>query len=112
MNKYWFFVGMTCLLELAWVFGFTTADKWWHWGLVGIVIVVDFLFFSKACEGLPTGTVYAMFAAVGSIGTVLMDVYLFGGSIDFAKLFFIGLLIVGVISLKIADQQIEDGEKS
>ncbi|GAA0454484.1 multidrug efflux SMR transporter [Alkalibacillus silvisoli] len=107
MNKHWVYVVLTCVFELLWVFGMTTASTWWHWGIVATVIVIDFWFLSKACEGLPTGTVYAIFAAAGSIGTVLMDYYLFAGVIDFAKVLFIGILVIGVIGLKLADNQAE-----
>ncbi|BFH68437.1 MAG: multidrug efflux SMR transporter [Paenibacillus dendritiformis] len=108
MNKYWLYVILTCLLEMVWVFGFSTADAVWQWILLAGVIIVDFYFLSKACEGLPTGTVYAIFAGVGSIGTVLMDYFLFGGNMSALKLVFIGLLVAGVIGLKLADNQAEE----
>lgn len=96
-------------MEMVWVFGFSTADALWQWiPLVG-VIIVDFYFLSKACEGLPTGTVYSIFAGVGSIGTVLMDYFLFDGNINGLKLLFIGLLAAGVIGLKLADNKVKEG---
>ncbi|WP_213423425.1 DMT family transporter [Bhargavaea massiliensis] len=103
MNKSWFYVLLTCTFELLWVYGFSTADRWWHWAIIVGIIVIDFHFLAKACEQLPTGTVYAVFAAAGAVGTVLMDVYLFGGTMNGAKLFFILLLVAGVIFLKMAD---------
>lgn len=108
MNKYWIYVILTCLLEMVWVWGFSTADALWQWILIAGVIIVDFYFLSKACEGLPTGTVYAIFAGVGSIGTVLMDYFLFDGNINGLKLLFIGLLVAGVIGLKLADNNVEE----
>lgn len=109
MNKYWIYVLITCALEMVWVFGFSTAQSSWHWALVILVIIIDFYFLAKACEGLPTGTVYAVFAGVGSIGTVLMDYFLFEGSIDLLKLFFIVVLVGGVIGLKLSDNKTEEG---
>lgn len=103
MNKAWIYVILTCLFEIFWVFGFNFATNWWHWGLVVIVIIMDLQFFRKACEKLPTGTVYAIFASMGTIGTALMDVYLFNGSLNLGKIFFIMLLIAGVVGLKLAD---------
>lgn len=108
MNKYWIYVAITCLLEIVWVFGVNTAASTWQWLLVIGVILIDFYFLSKACEGLPTGTVYAVFAAVGSIGAVLMDTFLFGGRMNFLTFFFIGLLVTGVVGLKLADNQTEE----
>ena len=55
------------------MFGFNTANTWWHWIII-LELSVDFL--SKACEHLATGTVYAIFAGAGTVGTFLMDVFL------------------------------------
>lgn len=105
MNKSWLYVIITCLLEMVWVFGFRTADHTWQWVLLIGVIFIDFYFLTKACEKLPTGTVYAVFAGAGSIGTVVMDAFLFGGSVNVLTLLFIGLLVTGVIGLKLADNK-------
>lgn len=77
MNKAWIYVMFTCLFELFWVFGFNVATTWWHWIIVIAIIITDFYFLSKACETLPTGTVYAIFAAGGTVGTALMDIFIF-----------------------------------
>lgn len=111
MKKAWIYVAITCLLELVWVFGFNFAATWWQWGLVAVVIVLDLQFFSKACEALPTGTVYAIFASAGTVGTALMDAYLFQGTLNILKVFFIMLLILGVTGLKLADTADEKRNK-
>ena len=108
-SKYWLYVALTSLFEMIWIYGFNTANAWWHWLFVIVFIGFDFYFLSRACEGLPTGTVYAIFAAVGAVGTVLMDYFLFGGHIETAMLFFIGILVIGVIGLNLADNQAEKG---
>ncbi|SDJ06043.1 DMT family transporter [Natribacillus halophilus] len=108
MNKAWMYVFLTCLFELFWVFGFNVATTWWHWGIVVIIILIDFYFLSKACEYLPTGTVYAIFAAAGTVGTALMDVFIFGGAFSIMKGVFMGILITGVVSLKLADNKGEE----
>lgn len=104
MNKSWIYVLLTCAGELLWVYGFNMASVWWHWALVILIILLDFYFLAKACEGMPTGTVYAIFAGAGTAGTALMDIYLFGGSFQLAKVLFIFLIAAGVIGLKMADQ--------
>lgn len=103
MNKAWFFVALTCVFELFWVYGFNKADTWWEWGLVISIILMDFHILPKACSTLPTGTVYAIFSGVGTIGTVLMDVILFGGKLNTGMILFIVLILIGVIGLNITD---------
>lgn len=104
MNKAWFYVAMTSFFELVWIFGFNVASEWWHWIFIIFFIFVDFHFLTKACEKLPTGTVYAVFAGIGTISTALMDVYLLDGSLGTGKIGFIAILVVGVIGLKLADE--------
>lgn len=110
MNKAWIYVFLTCLFELFWIYGFNTAETWWQWGIVVMIILADFHFLPKACKTLPTGTVYAIFSGVGTIGTVFMDVFLFGGSINTGKIFFVGLIVIGVIGLNLADNREEKKE--
>ncbi|CAH2716913.1 MULTISPECIES: multidrug efflux SMR transporter [Neobacillus] len=107
MNKAWIYVMLTCLFELFWVYGFNTADTWWQWVIVIGIIFIDFHFLPEACKSLPTGTVYAIFAGVGTIGTVLMDVFLFGGSFSIGKALFIAIIVLGVIGLNLADNKEE-----
>lgn len=103
MNKAWIYVFLTSFFELVWIYGFNVASTWWHWLILLPIIVLDFLILSKACESLPTGTVYAVFAAAGTVGTALMDIYLFDEVFTLEKGFFIVLLVIGVIALNLTD---------
>lgn len=107
MKKAWIYVMLTCLFELLWVLGFNLASTWWHWGIVIVLILIDFHFLSKACEQIQTGTVYAVFAGAGTVGTALMDIFLFAGSFSLGKIIFMAILVLGVIGLKLADNQEE-----
>lgn len=115
MNKAWIYVALTSIFELIWLYGFNVASSWWHWIIIGIFILLDLNFLAKACEGLPTGTVYAIFAASGTVGTVLMDYFLFEEAITGEMLFFMGIILIGVIGLNIFDVNTkleEDGDHS
>ncbi len=72
------------------------------------LIATDFHFLSKACENLPTGTVYAIFAGAGTIGTTLMDIFIFEGEFNTMKAIFMFILVLGVIGLKLADNTARD----
>lgn len=105
----WLFVAITCALELVWVYGFNVASSGWHWALIVLVIVVDFAALAKACQVLPTGTVYAVFAAVGTIGAAVLDVALFERTLSVGQGLFMGLLVLGVVALKLADEPASGG---
>ncbi len=104
---------LTCLFELLWVYGFNVAESYFDFALIAAIIIVDFYFLEKACESIQTGTVYAVFSAVGTICSALMDTFMFHVDFSFAKGFFIGVLVIGVISLKLSENEVPEhsGEK-
>ena len=108
LNKSWMYVALTSFFELVWIFGFNVATEWWHWIFIVVFIFIDFYFLTKACEALPTGTVYAVFAGVGTVGTALMDVFIFGGDLGIGKVLFILIIVLGVIGLNMADKLDEE----
>lgn len=103
MQKDWMYVGLTSLFELFWVYGFNVANTWWHWVMIVVLLGLDFHFLSKACRNLPTGTVYAIFAGAGTIGTTLMDIWIFEGEFNLLKGIFILILVLGIIGLKLSE---------
>ena len=108
MNKAWIYVILTCICELLWLVGFNVASVWWHWIPIVFLIAVDFNFLAKACAGLPTGTVYAIFAGVGSVGSVIIDTLFFGKTLSFGMVFFMVILVAGIIGLKLGDKQAKE----
>lgn len=111
ISKGWTYVVLTCIFELLWIYGFNAAESWPHFILIALIIVADFYFLEKACETIQTGTVYAIFSAVGTVCTALMDTLIFNVEFTVAKGFFIALLIAGVISLKLAENEETPAEK-
>ncbi len=112
MNKAWIYVALTSLFELIWLYGFNVADTWWHWVIIGTFVLFDLHFLVKACEGLPTGTVYAVFAASGTVGTALMDHFLFDETISFEMMIFMGIILVGVLGLNLFDVNVKEEENA
>lgn len=109
MNKSWLYVVLTSLAELVWIYGFNTASTWWHWLLIICFVLIDLHFLAKACENLPTGTVYAIFAGAGTVGTFFMDVFLFNERFGYGQVLFMMLIIAGVVGLKLADDKDSEG---
>ena len=111
ISRGWTYVVLTCIFELLWIYGFNAAESWPHFILIALIIVADFYFLEKARETIQTGTVYAIFSAVGTVCTALMDTLIFNVEFTIAKGFFIALLIAGVISLKLAENEETPAEK-
>ncbi|OCG22894.1 ligand-binding protein SH3 [Gilliamella sp. wkB108] len=103
MNKEWAFVVLTCFFELCWILGFSIATELWQWMIIITLILIDFTFLTNACKTIPTGTVYAIFSGVGAVGATIIDMLLFGKEIKAIQIFFVALIIIGVVQLKRTD---------
>ena len=112
----WIYVLFAAIVEVFWVIGLKYSDSLLEWAGTAFVIVLSFYFVIKACERLPSGTVYAVFTGSGAAAIVLIDFIVFGAHFSMAKLFFIALIIFGVIGIKIttdddADQQTDTAKQ-
>jgi quaternary ammonium compound-resistance protein SugE len=54
-----------------------------------------------AVRDLPVGTAYAVWTGIGTVGTVLLGILLFGESADLLRLTFIAMIVAGIVGLKI-----------
>ncbi|HEV2146431.1 MAG TPA: quaternary ammonium compound efflux SMR transporter SugE [Longimicrobiaceae bacterium] len=54
-----------------------------------------------ALRTLPLGTAYAVWTGVGTIGTVVLGIVLFGEQATPARMLCIGLIVAGILGLKL-----------
>jgi quaternary ammonium compound-resistance protein SugE len=47
------------------------------------------------------GTAYAVWTGIGAVGTFLLGILLFGDSASFARFFFVGMIVAGIVGLKV-----------
>jgi quaternary ammonium compound-resistance protein SugE len=55
-----------------------------------------------ALKSLPVGTAYAVWTGIGTIGTAALGIYLFNEPASLLRLGCIGLILAGIVGLKIA----------
>ncbi|MCM3611162.1 multidrug efflux SMR transporter [Planococcus sp. MERTA32b] len=109
----WVKVYIAAFFEVFWVIGLKHADGFWPWTGTVIAIIVSFYLMIMAGRKLPVGTVYAVFVGMGTAGTVIADIILFGEPVQLAKLLLIAVLLAGVVGLKlITDDNSEKGVAS
>nr|WP_296267795.1 multidrug efflux SMR transporter [uncultured Merdimonas sp.] len=68
--------------------------------LTVIGMIFSFLFLSQATKTLPLGTSYAIWTGIGALGAVIVGILLFKESVSPLRLFFVALLLIGIIGLK------------
>ena len=66
-----------------------------------ITIIFSFYFIIKACDLLPSGTVYAVFTGCGAAAIAMIDFTLLGEEFSVGKGVFIGLIIIGVVGIQL-----------
>ena len=64
-------------------------------------MVVSLFLLGLALKSLPLGTAYAVWTGIGTVGTVLLGIALFGESADVMRLACIGLIVAGIVGLKL-----------
>ncbi|MCA0972478.1 QacE family quaternary ammonium compound efflux SMR transporter [Halobacillus litoralis] len=101
MNRSWLLVVIGSLFEVGWVIGLKHADNIVTWAGTGIAIFISFAMLFKATKKLAVGTVYAVFTGLGTTGTVLMEMIVFGKPVKLLNLLLIFILLVGVMGLKL-----------
>jgi quaternary ammonium compound-resistance protein SugE len=66
-----------------------------------IGMILSFYFLALAIKSLPIGTAYATWTGIGAIGTVILGIILFHEPQTAGRLFWIGLILCGIVGLKI-----------
>lgn len=101
MNKMWSLVVIVAIFEVCWVMGLKHASSTMEWIATIIAIIISFGGLIYASGRLPVGTVYAVFVGLGTAGTVIIEMLLFGEPFQLAKVGLIAALLAGVLGLKL-----------
>jgi quaternary ammonium compound-resistance protein SugE len=70
--------------------------------LTAVSMVVSVVLLGLALKTLPVGTGYAVWTGIGTVGTALLGIYLLGEPATAMRLACIGLIVVGILGLKLA----------
>jgi quaternary ammonium compound-resistance protein SugE len=100
----WFVLFLAGLFEIGWAIGLKYTDGFTRlWPSVGtfIAMVVSVVLLGLAMRTLPVGTAYAVWTGIGSVGTVILGIFLFGESAAVLRLLCIALIVAGILGLKL-----------
>ena len=101
---HWWILFAAGLLEIGWAIGLKYTDGFTRfWPSVGTVtaMVVSVVLLGWAMRTLPVGTAYAVWTGIGAVGTVLLGIVLFGEPATVARLACVGLVVAGILGLKL-----------
>jgi quaternary ammonium compound-resistance protein SugE len=92
------------LLEIGWAIGLKYTEGFTR--LIPSVLTLaamagSIILLGLALKSLPIGTAYAVWTGIGAVGTALLGIALFGEPATAARLASIGLIVAGIIGLKL-----------
>jgi len=64
-------------------------------------MIVSVVCLALALKTIPVGTGYAIWTGIGAVGTAILGIVLFGEAATVARLLCIGLIVAGIVGLKI-----------
>ena len=100
----WVYLFVAGLFEIGWAIGLKYTEGFSRlvpslW--TAAAMVLSFIFLSLALKALPVGTAYAVWTGIGAIGTVILGIYLFDEPATAMRLGCIGLILSGIVGLKL-----------
>jgi quaternary ammonium compound-resistance protein SugE len=101
----WLILVIAGFFETGWAIGLKYTDGFTRfWPSVGTVLamIISVVLLGAAMKTLPVGSAYAVWVGIGAVGTVILGVVLFGDSSSPARMLSVGLIVLGIIGLKIA----------
>jgi quaternary ammonium compound-resistance protein SugE len=100
----WMILAVAGVLEIGWAIGLKYTEGFTRlWPSVGTVaaMVLSIVCLGLALKTLPVGTAYAVWTGIGAVGTAILGIILFGESAAAARLVCIGLIVAGIVGLKL-----------
>lgn len=101
---YWIILIIAGLFEVAWAIGLKYTDGFTKlipsiFTIISMIISMGLL--AYAVKYIPVGTAYAVWTGIGAVGTAILGIILFNESKEIIRIFFILIIIVGIVGLKI-----------
>ncbi|GEO14551.1 quaternary ammonium compound efflux SMR transporter SugE [Microvirga aerophila] len=101
----WTYLVLAGLLEIGWAIGLKYTDGFTRLVpsvLTGLSMVASVLLLGLGLKTLPVGTGYAVWTGIGTVGTAILGIYLLGEPATAMRLACIGLIVAGILGLKLA----------
>jgi quaternary ammonium compound-resistance protein SugE len=104
MSTSWIFLVIAGLLEICWAIGLKYTEGFTK--LIPsiftlITLALSMYMLAKASQAIPIGTAYGIWVGIGALGAAILGIFLFNESATPSRIFFLVLLLVAIIGLKL-----------
>ncbi len=96
----WLSLFIAGLLEVGWAIGLKYThgfSRLWPSVATAICMILSLVLLAQALKTLPIGTAYAVWTGIGTVGTALLGIALFGEPLQALRLVCILLIVIGII---------------
>jgi quaternary ammonium compound-resistance protein SugE len=100
----WTMLFIAGLLEIGWAIGLKYTDGFTRLTpsvLTIVSMIASVALLGLALKSLPVGTAYAVWTGIGTVGTALLGIALLGEPATVLRLVCIGLIVAGIVGLKL-----------
>jgi len=103
----WLYLLIAGVFEWGWPVGLKLGmtDAGLRWGWIGFAVVcmaASGVLLLVAQKTIPMGTAYAVWTGIGAVGTFVIGILIFQEAANLARFFFVGLIVVGILGLKLS----------
>ncbi len=102
---HWLYLFAAGCFEVSWAVCLKFSAGLSRPGWVALTVIgsiLSFAFLALAMKSLPFGPSYAIWTGIGALGTAVLGVILFGDSLTLTRILAMGLILSGVILLKLS----------
>lgn len=100
----WIILFLAGLFEIGWAIGLKYAEGFTRpvpSVLTAVSMVASVVLLGLALRTLPLGTAYAVWTGIGTVGTAILGMLLFGEPAGALRLACIALITAGIVGLKV-----------
>lgn len=100
----WLFLILAGSFEVVGVTGINKVNRNRNWRSFLYLIggfTLSFLFLSLAMNSIPMGTAYAVWTGIGTVGSALVGMFIYGESKSVLRIVFIAMVLSAAIGLKL-----------
>lgn len=104
----WIYLAVAGVLEVVWAYSMKLSagfSKPVESAVTIVTMIASFTLLAMAMKELPLGTSYAIWTGIGAVGAFIVGIVFLGESANLMRVASAGLILAGIIGLKIATPQ-------